>query len=293
MKQEFRTRLWLLLPMMILCAVIFAIISSDPAFAGSVKMNYSSFNLYTNGGKKSITLKLTDDGEVVKAKWKSSRKRVATVSSKGRVKAKRSGWTTIKATYDGHTYTCKIHVRKKSGTYKKAIKAYTTFLKNPYCLYKSNGARAQADEFCSVDLNKDGIPELLASVYSNGNYYFVLYHYSGGEMSTGQRLGKCSDFVWYSSRRILNYAKYESKRQLSVYGKHNGTALRFKAAMTGTSKGKHTYYINTQDETVLLDEKVSATKFRNYVDHDLLHYCNGKLLTMRINTPYNRSRYLK
>ena len=45
-------------------------------------------------------------------KWRSSNKKVATVTQTGTVKSKKAGRTTIKATYKGKVYTCKIRVYK-------------------------------------------------------------------------------------------------------------------------------------------------------------------------------------
>ena len=45
-------------------------------------------------------------------KWKSTNKKVATVNKEGIVKAKKAGKATIKATYKGSTYKCKIRVYK-------------------------------------------------------------------------------------------------------------------------------------------------------------------------------------
>lgn len=58
------------------------------------------------------TLQLKVTGTKGKVKWKSSKKSVATVSSKGRVKAKKKGSATITAKVGKKKYTCKITVKK-------------------------------------------------------------------------------------------------------------------------------------------------------------------------------------
>lgn len=61
-------------------------------------------------GKK-ITLKvLNAKGNIT---WKSSKKKVATVSKKGVVKGKKKGTATITAKVNGKTYKCKVKVVKK------------------------------------------------------------------------------------------------------------------------------------------------------------------------------------
>ena len=60
------------------------------------------------------TLQLKVTGTKKKPKWTSSKKSVATVSSKGRVKAKKKGTATITAKVGKKKYTCKITVKKAS-----------------------------------------------------------------------------------------------------------------------------------------------------------------------------------
>lgn len=58
------------------------------------------------------TLQLKVTGTKGKVKWKSSKKSVATVSSNGRVKAKKKGSATITAKVGKKKYTCKVTVKK-------------------------------------------------------------------------------------------------------------------------------------------------------------------------------------
>lgn len=60
------------------------------------------------------TLQLKVTGTKGKVKWTSSKKSVATVSSKGRVKAKKKGSVTITAKIGKKKYTCKVTVKKAS-----------------------------------------------------------------------------------------------------------------------------------------------------------------------------------
>lgn len=61
--------------------------------------------------KRGKKLKLKVLNAPGKVKWRSSNKRIATVSKKGVVKAKRRGKVTISAKVKGKTYKCKIKVR--------------------------------------------------------------------------------------------------------------------------------------------------------------------------------------
>lgn len=62
--------------------------------------------------KKGKSAKLKITGTTAKVTWKSSNKKVATVS-KGTVKAKKAGKTTITAKVSGKTFKCSVTVKKK------------------------------------------------------------------------------------------------------------------------------------------------------------------------------------
>ena len=71
------------------------------------KLNASSTKLYIKGTK---TLKIT--GKVGKATFKSSNKKIATVTSGGKIKAKKNGKCTITVKSNGVTMKCKVTVKK-------------------------------------------------------------------------------------------------------------------------------------------------------------------------------------
>ena len=88
--------------------------------------NKSSKKIYLS--KKSVklnkgqTLKLVlKNAKASKVKWTTSKKKVATVSKKGVVKAKNKGKATITAKYKGKKYKCKITVKKNSMTRKQVF----------------------------------------------------------------------------------------------------------------------------------------------------------------------------
>ena len=70
------------------------------------KISKKKVTLYVGG-----TIKLKMKGAYGKVKWKSSNKKVATVNSKGKVKAKKPGKATIKAKVYGKWYSCKVKVK--------------------------------------------------------------------------------------------------------------------------------------------------------------------------------------
>lgn len=74
--------------------------------ASKVKLNKTKATVYVG---KSTQLKVT--GTKKKVTWKSSNKKIATVTSKGKVTAKKKGTATITATVSGKKYTCKVTVK--------------------------------------------------------------------------------------------------------------------------------------------------------------------------------------
>lgn len=75
-----------------------------------VSINKSSLTLYVG---ETYQLNAIADGSVTKAKWSSSKKSIATVSSSGLVTAKKAGKATIKAKIDGKTRKCTVTVKKR------------------------------------------------------------------------------------------------------------------------------------------------------------------------------------
>lgn len=83
---------------------------------------------------KSVKLKLSSADNV---KWKSSDKKIATVSKTGKVKAKSEGKCTITAVYDGKSYSCKVTVKSaKSSTDAEPGNIGTVDKKKDYIQYK-------------------------------------------------------------------------------------------------------------------------------------------------------------
>lgn len=66
------------------------------------------------GQKKQLKLKNVKKAKIKKITWKSGNKKIATVSKSGLVKARKKGTTTIMATLDKKTYSCKVSVKKKT-----------------------------------------------------------------------------------------------------------------------------------------------------------------------------------
>jgi endo-1,4-beta-xylanase len=90
---------------------MFASPSQSMAKKTKVKLNKKKVTLYVG---KSVRLKVK--GTKKKAKWKSSSKKVATVSSKGTVKAKKKGKAKITAKVGKKKLVCRVTVKNKKKT---------------------------------------------------------------------------------------------------------------------------------------------------------------------------------
>ncbi len=87
------------------------------AQAASKKTHLKKTKITLTAGK-TYTLKLLDKkGKTIsatKVKWKTANKKIATVSKKGKITAKKKGNVKITATYKGKKYTCTVTVKKAS-----------------------------------------------------------------------------------------------------------------------------------------------------------------------------------
>lgn len=108
------------------CILAFALVvsslmissESEAAKKKKVKLNKTKLSLYVG---KTYTLKLKNNKK--KIKWSTSNKKVATVSSKGKVKARKKGSATITAKVGKKKYKCKVtvKVKKKAATKKPVV----------------------------------------------------------------------------------------------------------------------------------------------------------------------------
>ena len=87
---------------LLVCALALSVFVSNQSDAGSTTLNLTSDSYTLLQGK---TLQLKINGvKAKKVKWKSSNKKVATVSKNGTVKAVKSGNATISGKYKGITF---------------------------------------------------------------------------------------------------------------------------------------------------------------------------------------------
>ena len=108
--------LWILL----FIVIFFILYSFQSTYASSVSISNTSLYLPTHN-----THQLKLYGKHGKVRWSSDNSKVASVSKKGRVKAKRKGTCIISATYQGTKYRCRVKVTKLS--YYRKSRAQATY----------------------------------------------------------------------------------------------------------------------------------------------------------------------
>ncbi|MDE6851145.1 MAG: Ig-like domain-containing protein [Lachnospiraceae bacterium] len=101
-------------------------IPSSHASAAKIKLNKTKLKLTVGS-----TYKLKINQKKVKVKWTSSKKKVASVNSKGKVKARKVGTTVISAKVKGKKYKCRVTVQKAKTTKPAATAKTNTTAKAP------------------------------------------------------------------------------------------------------------------------------------------------------------------
>ncbi|MGN0672017.1 MAG: Ig-like domain-containing protein [Anaerovoracaceae bacterium] len=100
------------------CTILFVPVTDNTAYAASISLNKTVATV-VNG--KTVQLKVK--GTSAKVKWSTSSKSIATVTTKGLVKAKKPGKVTITAKVANKTLKCRITVKKNTNDYYKTLKS--------------------------------------------------------------------------------------------------------------------------------------------------------------------------
>lgn len=244
----------LLIGLIIVCVPVACLAASA---ATSVKLDNSKLTVNV-GAVKTIQLKNAKAADV---KWKSSDKKIATVSKDGnraKISAKKAGKCTITATYKGKKYNCKLTVKKKE-TKKKADAV------DP-----------------PLSLNDFKLPSEIEKKYGTNIVQYLDEHYSDGwgvvffynERSTGKnkffvtyrgvRLGdtkdkviklygkgdsgsfdKNNDYRYDTVKSCETISKFGKKSDLSAYMKEDcSTYIRYRI----DNKHRISFYFNSNDE---------------------------------------------
>lgn len=179
------------LSIILVFALALSILPAIPASA-KVKISATKKTLYVG---KSMTLKVT--GTKKKVKWSSSNKKVATVTQKGKVTAKKKGTTTIQAKVAKSTFKCKVTVKNQS---ENKVPEPTTI---PYETPEPDSTKTpdtgsdvtEVNDSEKIDSEYQEYTEGIVGIYKNNNDYAVslevkVVYYN----SSGQMLDSSTDF---------------------------------------------------------------------------------------------------
>lgn len=156
--------------------VVFALISGilndfSIVHAASPKLNRKSVTLWVGD-----TIKLQVKNTRKRVKWTSNKKSIATVSSKGKVKAKKSGKAVITANIGNKKYKCRVIVRKTTISAKsltmecgKSMPLTLKFPKKKVAWYSSDTKVAYAD---GKRVYANAIGEVVITAKCDGKFYY-------------------------------------------------------------------------------------------------------------------------
>lgn len=177
-----------------------------------IKLNATKKTIYTGNTFTLVLKNATND-----VTWKSSNKKVATVTKKGVVKGVAKGTATITATSNGKKYTCTITVKKLT-----AVAAYKAFLtKGKMTVYNRE---VDIDKFIYLDIDRNGTKELIV-LNPNGG---LVYTFTNGKMKKLEtlytvNLGEYIDFGYNPSQKTFTVSNNISAGGSSnVYQIKNG-----------------------------------------------------------------------
>lgn len=217
------------------------------------------------------TLQLKVTGTKGKVKWKSSKKSVATVSSKGRVKAKKKGSATITAKVGKKKYTCKVTVKKPSTNSNGGFSGNTNTNANTNTSGKKNVVTYHAEStpygaVAILENHYDHAVDLTVEFvyYLNGTMVGIEkdYNYAFAAHSKCALQGWNHDKTWDSFKINLRIEKASSKIIT------NNSGIR--------------YTSNFGDNNVVV--KVSNQGRKNYSTQiGVVFYQNGRIVGYRYN----------
>lgn len=158
----------------------------------TIKLNNTKKKLYVDG---TFQLKATVKGKSSKVTWKSGNNKIATVSSSGKVTAKKAGKVTITAKANGKTAKCTVTVRKKPVSKVSLSKAKTAM--NNYI-----------DKRYDMDTVKEYNGYISYDKTANSVYQFTFRSYTG---AYAKFYVNASDGKIYMSEQNPFTQKYEDK----------------------------------------------------------------------------------
>lgn len=169
----------------------------------TVKKPVISTKAFTITAGQKRTLKVT--GKVGKVTWKSSKKSVATVSSKGVVAAKKAGKAKITASVDGCKLTCNVTVKKNEYSVRAASNSEVPYNEATFQVTKiSYNKKGQL--VCKVQI----LNNLIYNIEQIRNFNITVYDKNNSAIAS-QTVGKKNFFVYSGSKKSLTITIPKSK----------------------------------------------------------------------------------
>ena len=179
------------------------LLSAVPVHANQdIKLNKTFVTL---PAKNTYTLKV--NGTKKKAKWSSSKKKIAAVNKDGKLTAKKSGTTYITAKVNGKKIKCKVSVRSNKSITNKLWDAYDwqceDIWNNGYCdiyHYIEDGTNSVGEK---MDINKT-ISRLNTKYKKRNSYNKYVYSVQGKRYSNFKKTWKKLDGQTVRLKQILD-----------------------------------------------------------------------------------------
>jgi uncharacterized protein YjdB len=183
--------------MFVLITALFT--ESNHVLAASPKLNQTSATLWIGD-----TLQLKVKNTKKKVKWSSGKKSVATVSAKGKIKAKKAGKTVITAKIGNKKYKCRVSVRKTQLSskeitldYGKSVSLTLKYPKKKVAWFSSDKQVAYADGKC---VYAKSVGEAVITAKCNGKSYSCKVKVLSGE-----------------TEKLVENGIYTSKEKVALY----------------------------------------------------------------------------
>ena len=151
------------LSVLVILAVMVAMLALPMSAYAAVKINKTKATIDVG---KTVTLKITGAAKGAKVKWASSKKSVATVSSKGVVEGVKAGTAKITATVSNKKYTCTVKVKEPSSKVTEKKVVFEPLKKNALPLEVGKTLKLVAR--CQDDITWKSSDKSVATVDENG-----------------------------------------------------------------------------------------------------------------------------
>lgn len=214
------------IPLLLLALIITLLlsVSSVSAATPTIKLNKTSAVLYLKE-QKTIQLKATVTGPSTKVTWKSSNPAIASVGSKGKVTAKKTGKVTITAKANGKTAKCTITVKKYNVTdVKMSSKLDSKGTKVTYTLEGKTKSGKTVWTYTSAAYTAAQLSDLQFKVFKNYVYvlegkYFIKLNKSTGKTAVRTKVwdGYGSPIMYIDSKGTLYATHYYSYAEQPPY----------------------------------------------------------------------------